>query len=137
MSKQNIAICIFLFFLLNSCVNKSRKLNCSNFKKGYFFSTIKENGIRSQIDRSDTLQIESDNDGKKIVSRIKWLDDCQYELRDILDTNGLHSVISRIVKTKSGEANGTKYYYSIVESTIKGANQKNIDTLYIRYDGTD
>ena len=121
-------------------------MNCADFQNGSFFSR-KPGGNFTTISRSSSIQTERNLENGTIrAARIKWLNDCEYELNYLDETeanqdtlNGYfknHTLTNRILKTKAGEVNGTNYNYCVFESSIFGISQKITDTLW-KHDSTD
>lgn len=84
--------------------------------------------------------------GVIVWSKIKWINDCEYNLQYPDESiNGYDSVgvrvktrifNNKILKTIAGEVNRTNYNYCVIESSLLGASQKIIDTLW-KHDITD
>ena len=140
MWKINVVILIIPLFL--SC--KQSDSNCGDFKFGTFHYNAKETGNLYLITRTDSTQTERNSStGEIITAHIKWINDCEYQLNYIdevvsnKDTIGgylkAHALTTRILKTKAGEINGTRYNYCVFESSMLGVNQKLVDTLRKRY----
>jgi len=69
---------VLVFIALSGC---AQKLNCSKLKNGkfYYYSFYARNIIN--IDRQDTLQIETESaTGTILRSKIIWESDCDYKL---------------------------------------------------------
>jgi virulence-associated protein VapD len=69
---------ILLAVLLLSTANAQNN-DCKNFKTGKF--KITANGSTVYIDRTKETQIETVDDGTRIILKIKWIDDCTYTLQ--------------------------------------------------------
>ena len=145
MWKINIVVLIIPFFL--SCKQSTKYSNCSDFKSGIFHYTAKETGNLYFITRTDSIQTER-NSTTGVITRahIKWINDCEYQLNYIDEVASNkdtvagylknHTLTIKILKTKTGEANGTRYNYCVFESSMLGVNQKLVDTLW-KHDSTD
>jgi len=145
MRKLNIVVLIVAVFL--SCKQTTKYSNCSDFKSGIFHYIAKEAGNLYFITRTDSIQTERNSiTGVITKAHIKWINDCEYQLNyiDEVDSNKdtiaeylkNHTLTTRILKTKTGEVNGTRYNYCVFESSMLGVNQKLVDTLW-KNDSTD
>ena len=57
--------------------------DCGSYKTGIFISDDKLAG-RTIIQRNDSIQLESNEKlGTILLQKIKWIDDCSYEIYDI------------------------------------------------------
>ncbi len=84
--------------------------------------------------------------GAIVWAKIKWINDCEYELQyidgltsnhdSIAGRNKTYVLTNKILKTATGEINGTRYNYCVFESSISGVVQKLHDTLW-KHDTTD
>jgi len=73
----------FIFFVLLavSCSTKSKKINCDRFHAGNFRLTIEQEGVTFDIKRTESSQMEYDRNTDTITGyKIKWTDECEYEL---------------------------------------------------------
>ena len=53
---------------------------CEKYKTGKFYIYNKMNKQRINIERKDSLQIETDENGDITVLKVKWINPCEYEL---------------------------------------------------------
>jgi hypothetical protein len=147
MSKVNTIILNTLSLILLSCTHTSKDHNCKDFRNGVFHSTTANNGTSNKIFRNDTMQKEYNlTTGSICWARIKWVNDCEYELEYIneITTNKdstsrhkkAHILTNRILKTVAGEINGTVYNYCVFESSMFSNSQKLRDTLW-KHETTD
>jgi hypothetical protein len=60
--------------------NKTDKQNCDLYKTGKFYIYNKVNKQRINIERKDSLQIETNESGDITVLKVNWTDACDYEL---------------------------------------------------------
>ena len=65
---------IFITIMIVSCKAKENNLECDKFKKGRF----RYHGYT--IERDESIQTEKGDNGEIITKRIKWINDCEYEL---------------------------------------------------------
>lgn len=66
-----------------SACNEPPQRNCKNFKTGDFSFTSIINGEEKTTTFSRTLEIEVDNfEGKQDTSSIRWINDCEYVLKN-------------------------------------------------------
>lgn len=145
--KINTLILITSSLILFSCTYSSKDLNCKDFKNGVFHSTLSQNGASNSISRNDSMQREYNlTTGAIVLAKIKWINDCEYELTYIDEKSSnqdtIHGFIkpqiftNKILKTVAGEINGTRYNYCVFESSLFGVSQKLTDTLW-KHDTTD
>jgi hypothetical protein len=147
MLKINTFFSITLSFIVFSCTHPNKDHNCKDFRNGVFHSTRGQNGTSNTIFRNDTMQKEYNSTKGTIVwAKIKWINDCEYELQyidelitkqDTIEAHmKTHILTNRIFKTVAGEANGTIYNYCIFETSKFGVSQKFRDTLW-KHETTD
>ena len=145
MSKLFIQIFAIALVTFQSCNHSNLQSHCSDFKTGIFHYNV--NGIAHSISRTDSIQIENDlTTGSIVKAKIKWINECEYELNyfddksyskdTILGYVKTHTLTTKILKTKAGEINGTRYNYCVFESSMPGVAQKLIDTLW-KHDASD
>ncbi|WP_298926874.1 DNA topoisomerase IV [uncultured Allomuricauda sp.] len=80
MMKQIILGALLITF---SACNEPPQRNCKNFKTGDFSFTSIINGEEKTTTFSRTLEIEVDNfEGKQDTSSIRWINDCEYVLKN-------------------------------------------------------
>jgi hypothetical protein len=60
--------------------NKTAEQNCEMYKTGKFYIYNKANKQRINIERRDSLQIETNENGDITVLKVKWTSACDYEL---------------------------------------------------------
>ena len=139
MWKINIVIMIVAVFL--SCKQSVKDSNCSDFKLGTFYYNSKQSGRSYFITRTASIQTERDSfTGATTKAHINWINDCAYQLDYINETMSnqdtiaeylkTHSLKTKILKTKKGEIDGTRYNYCVFETSVFGVNQKLMDTLW-------
>ncbi|HEX6170284.1 MAG TPA: hypothetical protein VFZ33_11345 [Chitinophagaceae bacterium] len=63
-----------------SCFVKRTGHNCDTYRTGKFYIFNKVNKQRIDIERRDSLQIETNEDGDITVLKVKWTSACDYEL---------------------------------------------------------
>ena len=63
-----------------SCFSKKATLNCDMYKTGKFYIYNKASKQRISIERRDSLQIETNENGDITVLKVKWTSACDYEL---------------------------------------------------------
>lgn len=81
MSKYVLLIVSLLFFY--NCTTPPER-NCTNFKTGEFLFKSVVNGEEKQTTFSRTLETEVDYfEGKRDTSSIRWINDCEYVLKNI------------------------------------------------------
>jgi len=63
-----------------SCFGKRAEPNCDMYRTGKFYIFNKVNKQRINIERRDSLQIETNENGDITVLKVKWTSACDYEL---------------------------------------------------------
>ena len=70
-----------IFVIAVSCFNKTEIQNCDVYKTEKFYIINKSNKQRINIERKDSLQIETNTEtGDITVMKVYWKGDCEYEL---------------------------------------------------------
>jgi hypothetical protein len=147
MLKINSIILITFSSVFFSCTHSDNNQNCKDFRNGVFHTTQSLDGTSKSIIRRDSMQKEYNlTTGTIVWAKIKWINDCEYELEYIdevitkQDTIGEHTkahiLTNRILKTVAGEANGTIYNYCVFETSTFGVSHKLRDTLW-KHETTD
>lgn len=76
-----------LFVLFMACKQPPQR-NCSDFKTGKFSFTSTINGEEKKTIFYRTLEMEVDEfEGKKDSSSIRWINDCEYVLKNLNPKN--------------------------------------------------
>ncbi len=122
---------VILFFLMfSSCSQKVKSVDCERFKTGKF----SYKGYL--IERNDSVQTEKIGKGIILTKRIKWINDCEYELtflsgrqKDTLPDGGIrvYEAKERVKRIKIIETAGD--YYVFETPTNKGKNNR--DTVWL------
>jgi len=60
--------------------SKTAKQDCDMYRTGKFYFYNKANKQKINIERRDSLQIETNEKGDITVSRVSWTGPCEYEL---------------------------------------------------------
>jgi hypothetical protein len=82
-----------LITLLNVACNH-RHINCAGLKTGKFLYYSSITNKKYFIERNDSIQIEVDAASKKATkSKIIWVNDCEYYLTGVPDSNKSHDNI--------------------------------------------
>jgi hypothetical protein len=127
----------FLFF--SFCSGKDEKADCKALRTGSFMLKLKPEGTQYYISRTDSYQTEFNPATDKIIGfKIKWTDDCEYELvktykrkASIVDSSQVQRIIEfkneTALKVRVLEAKG-KYY--VFESMKEGIDFIYTDTLW-------
>ena len=77
----------FLLLLFLACGQPPER-NCEDFKTGKFSFTATLNGEEKKTTFYSTLEIEVDEfEGKKDSSSIRWINDCEYVLKNLNPKN--------------------------------------------------
>ena len=103
--------------LLTSCFNAER--NCTDFKTGTFeFQSYLEGElVTTRFTRNDSIEIDSFR-GKTDTSSIRWINDCEYILKNLHPKNRAEEkpLYIRILTTKGNSYN---FEYGLVGETDK------------------
>lgn len=84
--KRSIKIILFICFTVS--FSFSQEPDCRSFRVGKFRLDDPEFKLRSLIERTETMQIETDLDtGETITSTIEWPENCTYVLTAIKSTD--------------------------------------------------
>lgn len=74
----------FLLFgaiiIVLSAFSKTVNQNCDNYRTGKFYFYNKVNKQKINIERKDSLQIETHENGDITVLKVYWIGPCEYEL---------------------------------------------------------
>ena len=121
-----------------SCFVKRTGPNCDTYRTGKFYIFNKVNKQRINIERRDSLQIETNENGDITVLKVKWTSACDYELlfnymtpkevakdknvQRIFDSNGAIPLQIKIL-------GGTDRYY--VFEAVKQGFQSLRDTVWL------
>lgn len=124
--------------IIFSGFSNTAQQNCDRYRTGKFYIYNKANKQRISIERRDSLQIETNENGDITILKVNWTGPCQYELffnymtpkevskdtntQRIFDSNGDKPFQIKILS-------GTDSYY-IFEAARKGL--KNLrDTVWL------
>ena len=123
-----IAICIIA---LTSCL--SQQSNCARFKTGMYSLKLPGGGY-SIIERRDAMQLETNSVTKQTLrSKIKWLDDCDYELKYLSQSEQVSDSIISFIQSKVLKVKiittGKDYY--VFEAEMDGISKKYSDTVRV------
>ena len=114
---------------------------CEQYKTGKFYIYNKVSKQRINIERRDSLQIETNADGDITVMKIKWTSGCEYELlfnymtpRDVSKAKNFQRVIetSADIPLRIKILSGTDSYY-VFEASKEGF-QNLRDTVWLLKD---
>ncbi|MEI9947213.1 MAG: hypothetical protein WDN26_23730 [Chitinophagaceae bacterium] len=127
--KQEIIFIVISCFLF-SCGGKKPYVDCRYFWTGKFRLNSKLDTTVYIIERNHSIQMETDSKtGKTIPVKIKWLDDCTFELeakKEKIDT----ALAFENLVVKSEIVSGNKDYY-IFESRTPGYDFLYKDTMWL------
>jgi hypothetical protein len=73
---------ILLLSIIQGCTSENSKpSNCEHFRTGNFIQYDHENNITIKYTRTDSLQTEYNvSDTNKYISRVVWINSCNYDL---------------------------------------------------------
>ena len=117
-----------------ACKMAEPKLKCIGLKTGHFSYKSYSNGMKFFIERTDSLQKETNEvTGKIRTLKIRWVNDCEYELTILSEENSdsdhiKHYPMGRILNTKILTVTDTYYTF---HSEMKGNPHMLDDTLRI------
>ena len=69
-----------IFVIIGVLVFDRPSQDCDKYKTGKFYIYNKTNGQKINIERKDSLQIETNESGDITVLKVNWTGPCQYEL---------------------------------------------------------
>jgi len=124
MNNKNYHFCVFLLsFTLFAC---KTSFECANYKCGKFFTFSPVTRNRINIERTDSLQVETDiKSGLIMKNRIVWKSPCEYEITGTYinksTTDNIDSFFS-ITPIKVKIIGGNKDYY-VFSARIDSANK--------------
>ena len=91
-----------LFITTSSCGLTLKEKDCNKFKIGIFKYHGKESNNVYLIERNDSIQIETNiTSGHVVKTKIKWKDDCRYELVYLSENGVSEGVIPEWMKPKT------------------------------------
>jgi len=122
-----------------SCFSKSVGPNCDAYRTGKFYVYNKTNKQKINIERRDSLQIETNETTDDItVMKVKWTGSCEYELlfnymtpKEVSKDKSVQRIfdVNGDIPLKIKNLSGTDSYY-IFEAVKKGF--KNLrDTVWL------
>lgn len=82
-SKMQLSKSLLFFsaiIIVFSALSKPEIQNCDRYRTGVFFIYNKLNKQRINIERKDSLQIETNENGDITVLKVNWTGQCDYEL---------------------------------------------------------
>jgi len=134
--KTHLIIAIFpLLFLSFAYKNLT---NCEKIKNGKFYYYAKKTREKINIERFDSLQLETNTKtgGSPIKSKIVWKTACKYDMFiNALSESGLTRVDSIIAVTPSHVEIifiGNAFYVCIAKMNIFNKNLEFRDTIYFK-----
>ena len=84
---SRIVLCLILSFAFFSCSTPPKR-NCADFKTGKFSFSTEIDGEEKKTTFQRTESIEIDFfEGKQDTSAIRWINDCEYVLRNLNPKN--------------------------------------------------
>ncbi len=84
--KTHLLSCLIILLFL-AC-GQPPKRNCEDFKTGNFSFTATVNGEEKKTTFHRTLELEVDEfEGKKDSSSVRWINDCEYILKNLNPKN--------------------------------------------------
>jgi len=121
--------------IIGSFFSCREKLTCKNFRSGKFIYNTKIDNTQLLIDRSDSIQIETDlKTGFITKAKIKWISDCEFEMHYVSsqDTTleklssmlGDIPLMNRILKIGDD--------YCIFVQEVEGFKMRVTDTMWVK-----
>jgi len=134
----------YLFFIIllagySFCTGKNPSLACKEFRNGHFIVTLKPEGTRYEVVRTDKYQTEYNPDTDTIVGcKVEWTGDCEYEVtrmnkrkRTITDSSAVQKIFEyRNVAPLKVRIIATHNNYYVFESWKEGINFIYKDTMW-------
>lgn len=110
--------------------------NCARFRTGHFrYQRFEPFRYAARIDRNDSIQTETDElTGAVSKLRVRWTDDCHYELRFISSTQQLPDSIQQYrtaMPLQTEIIQATDRYYLFTSFREKGGLALT-DTMWVR-----
>ena len=132
MKRTYFFITLIIIGSLSSCRDK---LTCKNFRSGKFIYNTKIDNTQFMIDRSDSIQVETDlKTGFITRSKIKWISDCEFEMHYVSSQDTTLAKFSPMLEDIPIMVKilkiGDDHY--IFEQEIEGATMKITDTMWIK-----
>ena len=121
-----------------SAFSKKAEQNCEVYRTGKFYILNKVNKQRINIERKDSLQIETNENGDITVLKVNWIGQCEYQLffnymtpKDIAKSKNVQRVIETSVDLplQIKILSGTDNYY-VFEASKQGF-QNLRDTVWL------
>lgn len=118
--------------------SKKAEQNCEVYRTGKFYIFNKVSRQKINIERKDSLQIETNEDGDITVLKVNWIGQCEYQLffnymtpKDIAKSKNVQRVIETSVDLplQIKILGGTDNYY-VFEATKQGF-QNLRDTVWL------
>ena len=132
----------FLLFgaviIVFSAFSKLSKQNCDRYRTGNFYIYNRVSKQRINIERKDSLQIETNENGDITVLKVNWIGPCEYELlfnymtpKEISKRDSLPGIVESIGNTplRIKILSGTDSYY-LFEARTQGF-QNLRDTVWL------
>jgi len=76
--KPHLLFCIII--IVFSAFSKTIKQNCDRYRTGHFYIYNKSNKQKINIERKDSLQIETNENGGITILNVNWTGPCEYQL---------------------------------------------------------
>ncbi len=117
-----------------SCTSTGEKNNCELFHSGKFRIQSKGDSIYWIIDRSDSVQVETNSKtGNKMTAKITWLTPCEYQLTEFTNSDPELNSVSPSYRKEPllTKILSSSRDYCVFESSKKGIEMKYMDTLWV------
>ena len=113
--------------------------DCAKIKNGRFYYYLKRSRERVDIERFDSLQVETNTkNGNILKNKIVWKEDCKFEMyvNAFSDSKltGLDSLLAATPSTVEITDLYPQYYVCKYKVTILNRNIEGTDTMYFRND---
>jgi len=134
-NKGCLIIAIFAFLLLSCRTNENP--NCAKLKNGKYYYYTKKTREKTFVERTDSLQTESNESGKNISkNKIAWKGNCQFDMYlNAFSDSTLNETDSIIAATPAHIEIiyiGDTFYICTAKMNIFNKNLDFTDTLYFR-----
>ena len=134
--KKGYLILATLVFSLQS-FSIDTNINCDKLKKGKYFYYSQNSREKILVDRTDSLQIETNQSGKVLMkNKIVWREDCKFDMYLNAFSNSKLGEIDSIIAATPSHVEiidiSDAFYIFITKMDIFNKKFNYMDTLYFR-----
>lgn len=133
---RNFLFLIAASMLLFSC-NNNKEINCDQYKTGKFYYFTKKHQQKTFIERNDSLQLETNEDGTEpIKSKVVWTGPCTCDMYSNaysdLPFNETDSIIAATPAHVEIIHTADTFYVCTVKMNVFDKDIDLTDTMYVR-----